>query len=152
MLFRSDLTLATTGGLLVIDGQGQPVTISTSGGAVLLGGVSEAATGVVRPASAGERLRINTVGTGSAGRVALGSVEGSSGNYLAQFEVDTLFSGADRLATPGAINLNTGSINTATSSAAANLITLLGDTRLGASTILSTLGSGSAQEIGRAHV
>ncbi len=142
---QGDLTLATTGGFLVIDGQGQPVTISTAGGAVLLGGVSEAATGVVRPASAGERLRINTVGTGSAGRVALGSVEGASGNYLAQFEVDALFSGADRLATPGAINLNTGSINTATSSAAANLITLLGDTRLGASTILSTLGSGSAQ-------
>ena len=140
-----DLTLATPGGVLVVDGRGQPVGISTAGGAVILGGNSEAATGSVRPASSGDRLRINTVGTSSAGRVALGSVEGVSGNYLAQFEVDALFSGGDRLAAPGAIHLNTGSVSTATTGSPATLITLLGDIRLGASTTMSTLGSGGAQ-------
>lgn len=140
-----DLTLATTGGVLMIDGRGQPISVSTAGGSVLLGGTSEAATGVVRPASAGERFRINTVGASSAGRVALGSVEGFSGNYLAQFEVDALFSGADRLAVPGAINLNTGSITTTATSSPAIAIALLGDMRLGTSTSFSTLGSGGAQ-------
>lgn len=140
-----DFTLSTAGGTLVIDGRGQPVTITTLGGSVWLGGGTDAANGVIRPAQAGDRLRINTVGTSSAGAVAFGSVDANSGNYLSQLEVDALFAGVDRLSTPGSITINTGSILTASTGTAPPSVALLGDTHLAVSTLVSTAGAGSAQ-------
>jgi hypothetical protein len=140
-----DLTLSTGGGTLLIDGRGQPVAITTLGGSVWLGGSTDAANGVIRPAQAGDRLRINTVGTSSAGAVAFGSVDSNSGNYLSQLEVDALFAGVDRLSTPGSITINSGSILTAATGTNPPSVALLGDTHLAVSTLLSTAGAGSAQ-------
>ena len=142
---QGDFTYRTPGGVLVVDSHGTVIEIITNGGDALLGGSTSGATGIVRPGSAGDRFQIDTTGESGAGDVAFGSIEGSTGMYLAQFVVDALFEGPDRLETAGNIYFNGGSITTAGNSMPGPSLALYGSTALAINASISTSGNNTSQ-------
>lgn len=140
-----DFTFGTAGGILVVDSKGSLIEIMTSGGHVVLGGTSSDATGLVRPGFASDKFRIDTTGSNTAGDVAFGVVEGSSGMYLSQFVVDAIFDGPDRVASPGMIYVNGSSVTTSGRTSQSPELGLYGSTRLARSLTISAFGDNNTQ-------